>query len=169
MHCSEFSDLLEAYLEDTLDGPTRRAFREHLGGCDGCRMVAVQKDPSLLFCFGGAEEHDPGRIEDLTRAVMGDIRRQRLRRRLHRPSRGWLRAAAAVVISVAAVMGWRLLSPANVDAPQSIVAVQPTEQVNPPPRVEVDMAGEGVRVYQYADQQDADTAVYFIVNPAMEL
>ncbi len=31
------------------------------------------------------------------------------------------------------------------------------------------MAGEDVRVYQFATGNDDDTAVYFIVNPAMEL
>jgi hypothetical protein len=31
------------------------------------------------------------------------------------------------------------------------------------------MAGEDVRVYQFAADDDDDTAVYFIVNPAMEL
>ena len=31
------------------------------------------------------------------------------------------------------------------------------------------MAGEEVRVYQFAADDDSDTAVYFIVNPAMEL
>jgi hypothetical protein len=31
------------------------------------------------------------------------------------------------------------------------------------------MAGEEVRVYQFAAEKDDDTAVYFVVNPAMEL
>jgi hypothetical protein len=43
------------------------------------------------------------------------------------------------------------------------------EAPSSPPRIEVDMVGEGVRVYQYADQQDGDTAVTFIVNPQLEL
>ncbi len=30
------------------------------------------------------------------------------------------------------------------------------------------MTDEGVRVYQYADDQDSNTAVYYIVNPALE-
>jgi len=30
------------------------------------------------------------------------------------------------------------------------------------------MAGEGVRVYQFAQEDDADTAVLYIVNPALE-
>jgi len=31
------------------------------------------------------------------------------------------------------------------------------------------MAGEEVRVYQFATDEDDDTAIYFVVNPAMEL
>ncbi len=38
-----------------------------------------------------------------------------------------------------------------------------------PPTVEVEMAGEEVRVYHFAADEDDETAVYFIVNPAMEL
>ena len=40
--------------------------------------------------------------------------------------------------------------------------------VEPPPRVEVDMTENEVRVYQYATEDDATGAI-FIVNPAMEL
>jgi hypothetical protein len=35
--------------------------------------------------------------------------------------------------------------------------------------VEVEMAGEEVRVYQFATDGDTNTAVYFIVDPALEL
>lgn len=169
MNCTEFSSLLEAYLQETLDGPTRADFRAHLESCNRCRAFAVQTDASMLFSVAGAVEADRARIEDLTRAVMGTIRQQRLRRRLNRPRRGWLAAAAAVAISLAAVTGWRLLAPVAVDVPLDVAESERSEQADPPPRIEVDMAGEGLRVYQFADQPDADTAVYFIVNPAMEL
>ena len=33
----------------------------------------------------------------------------------------------------------------------------------------MEMPGEDVRVYQFATDGDADTAVYFIVDPALEL
>ena len=169
MHCDDFSDLLDAYLEETLEGPQRKAFRAHLGSCDRCRRLAVRTDPTLLFSAAGEAEPDQVRIEDLTHAVMGEIRQQRLGQTLHRRRLGWLAAAATVVVSLAAVTGWRLLAPTDEEAPSSVAEAQHTEQVNPPPRAEVDMAGEGVRIYQYADERDADTAVYFIVNPAMEL
>jgi len=169
MHCDDFSDLLDAYLEESLEGPQCKAFRAHLGSCDSCRKIAVRTDPTLLFSAAGEGDEDQDRIEDLTRAVMGEIRQQRLGQTLHRPRRGWLAAAATVVVSLAAVTGWRMLAPTEGEAPSSVAEALHTEQVNPPPRAEVDMVGEGVRIYQYADERDADTAVYFIVNPAMEL
>jgi predicted anti-sigma-YlaC factor YlaD len=169
MNCEEFSELLDAYLQEVLDGPVRSAFREHLVACGRCRAEAVAADPSMLFSAPGAQEPDRRRIEALTRAVMGDIRQRRLSRRLHRSRRPWLAAAAAVVVSLAAVTGWRLLSPGGQTAPEAVAEARAVESDDPPPRLEVHMPGTGVRVYQYADQQDADTAVYFIVNPAMEL
>ena len=169
MNCDEFSVLLDGYLQDALDGPVRGAFRDHLAGCDRCRAAAVAADPSMLFSALGSREPERHTIEDLNRAVMADIRQQRLSRRLHRSRPRWLAAAAAVVISLAAVTGWRLLSPEGRPAPDAVAEVKVVESDDPPPRLEVDMTGTGVRVYQYADQQDGDTAVYFIVNPAMEL
>ncbi len=169
MHCDDFSDLLAAYLQESLEGPQREAFRAHLGSCDGCRKIAVRSDPTMLFSAAGEVDVDQDRIEDLTRSVMGEIRQQRLGQTLHRPRRGWLAAAATVVVSLAAVTGWRMLAPTEEAAHPSVAEALHTEQVNPPPRAEVDMAGEGVRIYQYANEPGADTAVYFIVNPAMEL
>ncbi len=48
-------------------------------------------------------------------------------------------------------------------------AVTNVEAEIAPPSVEVEMAGDDVRVYQFANEEDGDTAVYFIVNPALEL
>ena len=169
MNCDDFSALLDAYLRESLDGPRREAFRAHLGSCDRCRMAAVRTDPTMLFGAAAGGEPDRARIEDLTRSVMAEIRQQRLRQSLHRPRRGWLAAAATVVVSLAAVTGWRLLAPGGGEVSSPFVEAQRVEHVNPPPRAEMDMAGEGVRVYQFTDQPNADTAVYFIVNPAMEL
>jgi hypothetical protein len=49
------------------------------------------------------------------------------------------------------------------------MASAPAAEAAAPPTVEVEMAGEGVRVYQFASDGDPDTAAYFIVNPALEL
>jgi len=167
MRCSDVPELLDAYLADALDEPRRTALRSHLRSCGRCREAAVRIDPSLLFVAAPPGEPDPGRIEDVTRAVLMQVRQQRLQRRLgHR--RPWLAAAAAVVLSLIGIAGWRLLAPGSASEPAAMGA-QVAEAPSPPPRIEVDMAGEGVRVYQYADQQDGDTAVTFIVNPQLEL
>lgn len=167
MRCSDVFELLDAYLGDALDEPRRTALRSHLRSCGHCREAAVRTDPSLLFVAAPPGEPDPGRVDDVTRAVLMHVRQQRLQRRLgHR--RPWLAAAAAVVLSLIGIAGWRLLAPGNSSEPAA-VAAQAAGVLNPPPRIEVDMAGEGVRVYQYADQQDGETAVTFIVNPQLEL
>ena len=168
MRCADMPELLDSYLADVLDGPRRNAVRSHLRTCERCREAAVQADPSLLFVAASPGEPDPARLEDVTRAVVAQIRQQRLQRRLvHRQP--WLAAAAALVLALIAVAGWRLLAPAGGSEPVPAVDAQVAEAPSPPPRIEVDMAGEGVRVYQYADQQDGDTAVTFIVNPQLEL
>jgi len=168
MRCADMAELLDAYLADALDGPRRNAVRSHLRTCERCREAAVQADLSLLFVAAPPGEPDPARLEDVTRAVVAQIRQQRLQRRLvHRQP--WLAAAAALVLALIAVAGWRLLAPAGGSEPVPAVDAQVAEAPSPPPRIEVDMAGEGVRVYQYADQQDGDTAVTFIVNPQLEL
>ena len=168
MRCADMPELLDAYLADALDEPRRNAVRSHLRACERCREAAVHADPSLLFVTASPGEPDPVRVEDVTRAVVAQIRQQRLQRRLvHRQP--WLAAAAALVLTLIAVAGWRLLSPGGGSEPAPAADAQVAEAPSSPPRIEVDMAGEGVRVYQYADQQDGDTAVTFIVNPQLEL
>ncbi|HOC41410.1 MAG TPA: zf-HC2 domain-containing protein [Thermoanaerobaculales bacterium] len=168
MRCTDIPDLLDAYLADTLDEPRRNAVRGHLRACERCRAAAVDADPSLLFVAAAPGPPDPVRVEDTARAVIAQVRQQRMQRRLgHR--RPWLAAAAAVVLSLVTVAGWRLLAPGSGPDDAGPDAARVAETPSPPPRIEVDMAGEGVRVYQYADQQDSDTAVTFIVNPELEL
>jgi anti-sigma factor RsiW len=168
MRCADLPELLDAYLADALDEARRTAVRSHLRTCERCREAALHADPTLLFVAAPAGDPDPARVEDLTRAVIAQIRQQRLARRLvHRQP--WLAAAAAVVLTVIAVVGWRLLAPQGGSEPARAADAQVAGTPSPPPRIEVDMAGEGVRVYQYADQQDSDTAVTFIVNPQLEL
>ena len=168
MRCADLPELLDAYLADALDEPRRAAVRSHLRFCERCREAALDADPTLLFVAAPPADPDAARVEDLTRAVVAQIRQQRLQRRLvHRQP--WLAAAAAIVLTLAAVVGWRLLAPGGAAGPAPATDAQVAEAPSPPPRIEVDMAGEGVRVYQYADSQDGDTAVTFIVNPQLEL
>jgi hypothetical protein len=101
---------------------------------------------------------------------MGRIRQDRLERRLHRHRRPWMAAAAAVVMVVSGGLAWRTLSGGGEGIPQSAVEAQRDLGLQAsPPTVEVEMQGEDVRVYQFATDGNDDTAVYFIVDPALEL
>jgi anti-sigma factor RsiW len=169
MRCEEFLECIDRYLDDTLDPSERASFRTHLQSCGSCRAAAAEEDPSLLFSALPSRDVDLRRVEDVTQAVLGQIRQQRLERRMHGGRRRWLAAAAAVVIGVAGVSGWRYLAPGESEPTNTIVEAAQTGEPSAPPRVEVVMPGDDVRVYQYADQRKDDTAVYFIVNPSMEL
>jgi anti-sigma factor RsiW len=172
MRCDDVNELFDAYLADELDGHRRDAMRAHLRSCSACRAAATRHDASLLFAAADPVEPDVARLDEITRSVLGEIRRERLASRIERRRSPWLAVAAVAVLSVAGAISWRqLTSPGPGDTAQSAVrpAVQQVERSSPPPRVEVNMPGEGVRVYQYADGQNGDTAATFIVNPELEL
>ena len=160
--------MLSAYLEDRIDADERLDFREHLGACAACRQIALAEEPTLVFVLHPPREPRAERVEACIAAVTGRIRHERIERRLRGRRGGWLAAAAALVVAATMGVMWRT-APRPADpilSPPEVVATSSDEEVSPPPRVEVDMPGEGVRVYQFA--QEDDTAVYFIVNPAME-
>lgn len=109
------------------------------------------------------------RVAAATASVMSQIRQQRLAHRLHPRRRFWLAAAAAVAVTFAGVGGWWLSRGDQHSAPTAAVEAKDATSPNPlPPRVQVDMPGEGIRVYQFADEGNEGTAVYYIVNPALE-
>ncbi len=180
MSCDAYRELIAAYLDDTLDDVRRTGFRAHLRSCAECRAYAIDREPTLALVPGGDRLADPERIESCVTAVMAGIRRDRLERRLRPARRPWLAAAAAVVIAVTAASWWWLAPPEaeiTTDLNATAVVVQEAEtpvEIAPParvepPRVEVDMTQEEVRVYRYAIGNDNSTGAIFIVNPAMEL
>jgi Rieske Fe-S protein len=82
----------------------------------------------------------------------------------------WLAAAAVSVVLVAGATIWQMTR--GVDEAVSSPRAGTGEVVadpHMPPQVQVEMESEGVRVYKFADEGDGDTAVYYIVNPALEL
>ena len=170
MKCELFREQLGPYVEDSLDEERRRWFRRHLRECAECRTLALAEDPSLIFAVGEAAPADPARIEACVANVTAQIRQQRLARRLRSRSRPWMAAAAAMIVVVSAGLAWQSIFGGAEHAPVSMAETPVEERVAAPPTVEVDMPEEDVRVYQFAnDDDDADTAVYFIVNPALEL
>lgn len=172
MECKRFKLSISDYLDDRLDGDDRLAFRKHLQSCALCRAEAFASDPSLMFVFSGSLETDEKAVSDCADAVSALIRQERLRNRLAPRSRRWLAAAAACVVVVGGGLLWNT-SPWSVDAPPVAVNVPApevtTEEAVPPPRVEVEMPDSAVRLYQFAGSDDESTAVYFVVNEAMEL
>jgi anti-sigma factor RsiW len=170
MICEDFREMLGPYLEEKLEEERRPEFRRHLRECPECRRWAVAEDPSLLFALAGMKEADPIRVEACAQAVTAQIRQQRLARRMGARRRPWLAAAAAVAVAAGGGLVWQMTIGSG-EAPSG-PAMEARGEVNEKlesPTVEVDMRGEDVRIYRFANEEDADTAVYFVVNPAMEL
>jgi len=169
MNCNGFREMLDPYLEDSLEEERRRWFRRHLRECSGCRGWALGRDPSLLFALADAAPAEPARVEACAMAVTAQIRQQRLTRRLHHRRRPWLAAAAAAVVAIGGSLAWRAILSDDGSPEGPVIEAQIEGDAASPPTIEVEMAGDDVRVYQFAADGDDDTAVYFVVNPAMEL
>jgi anti-sigma factor RsiW len=170
MQCSEFRNTLEHYLDDVLDENRRESFRRHLRACPECRSWAIGVEPTIVFAAVETPAPNPDRIAACTASVMAQIRQQRLARELRPRGKWWLAAAAAAVLAVVVGgAGWWVARDDRSSAPASAVeAHDPSGEEMLPPRVQVNMPGEGVRVYQFADDGNHDTAMYYIVNPALE-
>ena len=170
MDCKVFREMLDSYLEELMDEEQRRSFRDHLRECSLCRDWALSRDPSMLFAVADAAPANPARVEACAVAVTAQIRQQRLSSRLRHRRRPWLAAAAAVVVAISGGLAWRtILGDGGSPGRPEIEAQNESDTVTSPPTIEVEMAGDDVRVYQFAADGDDDTAVYFVVNPAMEL
>jgi anti-sigma factor RsiW len=180
MSCESYRDLIDAYLDDSLDEVRRTGLRAHLRSCADCRDIVVRREPTMALVLGAGTPVDEARVEACVTAVMSGIRRERLERRLRPSHTPWFAAAAAVVIAVFAAGWWwqtqgepaapaGLQAEAVVEADTETAAESTAEPRVEPPRVEVDMTEEEVRVYRYAIGGDESTGAIFIVNPAMEL
>jgi predicted anti-sigma-YlaC factor YlaD len=181
MSCEVYRELLPAYLDDSLDEVRRTGFRAHLKSCSKCREVAFAEEPTLVFSLSRRPEPSTERIEACVASVVAGVRQERLQKQLRPSRRPWLAVAAAVMMAIIAASAWWMRGNVPDGAPElqadahgvetSIpAAVEETPvAAEPPPRIEVDMTQEEVRVYQYAIGDDVTTGAVFIVNPAMEL
>jgi anti-sigma factor RsiW len=182
MSCENYRNLLPEYLDESLDEVRRTGLRAHLRSCDQCREFALAEEPTLLFALAERVEPAEEEVEACATAVMSEIRRDRLQRQLRSSRRPWFAAAAAAALAVTMSGVWWLSSNPGVDTPplqadaQDVQTAEPVVEttdaravVEPPPRVEVEMTEEEVRVYQYAIEGDEGTGAVFIVNPSMEL
>lgn len=169
MNCSMFRKSLVAYVDELLDEEERTAFRSHLASCEDCRQWALGEDPSLLFALPARFTDDDQRVEACADAVVNRIRQRRLERRLRGRRQPWLMAAAAALVLIAGGTAWQLAPDLVSPPPRAEADPDATlETEQSPPTIEVEMSDGDIRVYQFA-ADDADTAVYYVVNPSMEL
>jgi hypothetical protein len=169
MNCEIFREMVASYVDETLEEDRRQWFCHHLRECGPCRESALEQEPSLMFTAAPATQPAPESIEACVAAVTGRIRQNRVERRLHRRRRPWLAAAAAAVVVVSGGLAWRTMIGDEKAGNPAAVTAQGIDAPATPPTVEVEVAGDDVRVYQFATDGDGDTAVYFIVDPALEL
>jgi len=171
MDCRSFQEKLPLYLDEKLHGELRHAWRRHLRDCPSCKKKAVEADPSLLFAYLPAEKVDHQGVETCVTTVNSMIRQEKLTRRMYHVPRWWYAAAAAILLSVSTLV-FRGLPSASVGlhagAEISPTATAAREDVQPP-RMDLETGPDGVRIYQFADTGDGNSAAYFIVDENLEL
>ena len=168
MNCEIFLEMIGSYADETLDEERRHWFRHHLGECASCRQSALRREPSLMFATAPETAADPEAVEACAAAVTARIRQDRLASRLRGRRLPWMAAAAAAAMVVSAGVVWRATVGTDNAGLAPLETAQELEPIIAPPTVDVEAMGEEVRVYQFATDGD-DTAVYFIVDPALEL
>jgi anti-sigma factor RsiW len=168
MNCEIFREIVGSYVDETLDEDQRKWFRHHLRECARCREVALEQEPTLMFATARDQRAAPEKTEACAAAVQARIRQDRLLRRLQR-RRPWMAAAAAAVVVLSGGIAWRTMFGPEGAGNSAVGTGQDLDSRVSPPSVEVEMAGDDVRVYQFATDGDNDTAVYFIVDPSLEL
>lgn len=172
MDCQEFADLLPLYLEEGLDEHRRGQWREHFESCTECGTRAMEEDPTLLFLTGAPSTIDAEGVERCVDDLGALIRHERFRKRIRRPQRWWYAAAAAVLLMISTSFFW-----AKNDAPGPLIAASETQPTvgaetndqSQPPRMDVEMNHKSLRVYQFANTGDGNSAAYFIVDKDLEL
>ncbi len=169
MNCEIFREMIGSYVDETLDEDRRDWFRNHLRKCGACRNRALREEPSLFFAAAQDPPVDVDAVEECVSSVTARIRHDRLERRLHRHRRPWLAAAAAAIIVVGGGLAWRGMTGYGIPSRPNAESSRNLDLKTPPPSIEVEMESETVRVYQFAADDDSDSAMYFIVDPAMEL
>lgn len=73
--CDESVELVTAYLEDGLDGPTRDRFAEHLGACEGCARYLAQFRTTLVALGDLQSEGLPGETRERLLSAFRERRR----------------------------------------------------------------------------------------------
>jgi len=101
MRCEDVRERLSAFQDDELDGVTSREIEHHLEGCSECAgFLAEMKELSDRVRAEAPYHRAPDSLrDDLSRAAWSNARRGRaIGRRVDMVARGWLGAAAAVLV-----------------------------------------------------------------------
>jgi anti-sigma factor RsiW len=169
MNCEIFREMVGSYVDETLEEDRRQWFRHHLRECASCRESALKQEPSLIFATTTAKPAVAESVEACAAAVTARIRQDRFERRLRHRRRPWMAAAAAAVMVVGGGLAWRAMTGGEGALQPAVETAGDLDPRTVPPTVEVETRGEEVRVYRFATDGDTDTAIYFIVDPALEL
>lgn len=108
LSCEAIRARFGSYSAEDLAGEERRALREHLKICAGCREAAAARDPVLAFASAQAAPICPEEIGRVLAAVRAGIALQRVEKRLEAPA---LRRRAGALASAAAALALTLLAP----------------------------------------------------------
>ncbi len=163
--CREVRRLQTAFLELKLAPATEAAVRRHLAGCDECRGALAEQEPATALALRLEEIEipaDPGFVAE----VMAGLHQRKIERRLTHRRRGWLAAAAGVVLAL--LGGWALLRQPS-PVPQAAVVTRPRPAAVAVEPAFVEVEGDGVRLYQLDSAAQGTVRVAFVVDPHLEL
>jgi anti-sigma factor RsiW len=164
--CREVRRVLPRFVDLALDDSGEAEVRRHLAACAECRaaLAVIEPAAALAVRLGSiASEGDASFVGE----VMAGVHQRKLERRLTHHRRGWLAAAAGLVLAI--LGGWTVLHEGSAPAPQS-AAVAPVRRA--PAAAEpafVEVEGAGVRLYQLDTAAQGAVKVAFVVDPHLEL
>jgi anti-sigma factor RsiW len=133
MNCRDIEELAPLYLSGELEEDRKVRFHTHFAECRSCASQMQQQEATdarlrKALCAGLPD------AAQIQRSVWGQIARERSRR--------WMFLAAAAVLLIAAVMGYRLLRPdrlyadAALDHRQEVIQHQPRRWRTDPAEIE---------------------------------
>jgi len=132
--CAIVRESFEAYRRDSLPGPQRKMFREHLAACADCRAAAAENDPAFRFARAVSDEVSSEERAAILSAVRTGVELLNAQRRLGHPRPRRMRVAAAA--AAAAVAALILLAPGRAprrgpSEPDARVAADSSERLLP--------------------------------------
>jgi predicted anti-sigma-YlaC factor YlaD len=164
MTCSEVRRLLTRFLALELEPSDEAKVRAHLAQCGSCFELAAGREPSLRLARLMAAE---AAVEDerFVADVLAGIHQRRVEKYLGRRRRGWLAAAALLLVAAGAWVGVR-------EGTKTPGLVASSPRLTMPAHLEptpVEVEGKDVRLYQLASPSSGEVQVAFIVDPRLEL